>query len=119
MPQPKKLPRLKPGQKAPVKTEEVDLPEFGASVVIRQPSVREYIEFQKVADGLDLTEQTMALTALCVVEPDFTVETLREAIDTWPFSDWVVLQRAVSELSGMGGEELRAAQTAFRSGANG
>lgn len=108
----KTLPRFVPGTLKDPETIEVNLPGIGASVVIRQPTVGAYLAIQQQKLGDD--EESIALAAVSLVEPEMTADEFREAIKSWPLSDWFALGRAVNETMGTDKETLAIAQREFR-----
>lgn len=112
----KKLPRLQAGQKPDAKTREVELPDLGATVLLRRPTVGEFTELHEGLVAADASEYlySIALAATCLVEPELDAEQLKAAVDEWSPTDWMVLQAAALDLTGAGGGALRAAQDQFR-----
>lgn len=112
------FPRLGESHTAKQKTKEVTIPDLGATVLLRKPSVGTIIAIQpRVEEAGEDTqkafESSVALVAEMLVEPDWSEKQLREAVEDWAFSDWQALQTAAMELAGMSEEAQRKSREEF------
>ncbi len=102
--------------------QEVDLPELGGSVLIRQLSAAKQ---SRMLEGLidfdtggvtDLEEMQARQFAASCVDPGFTVEEARDLMKRWPAEEWRRVTDAIQALSPAPQEVKRAAAVDFRDG---
>lgn len=107
---PPKLPRL--GQVAfTSRTQEVELGDAGASLLLKKPSVSAILDMQDTTDldsgnMREMYGATVGLITRMLVEPELTEPELRDLTDQLSFADWQHLQEQALELAGLG-EETR------------
>lgn len=115
------LPRLgsPDAGKPSFKTETVAIPDRGATIVLRKPSVGMILDVQEELDSEDTSVResysaTVSLVAEMLVEPKMSEDELRAEVDEWSFADWQILQGAALKLAGLREEDVRQARADFQ-----
>lgn len=114
----KALPRLGAAKtpRAKRRTEVVELPDRGVSVLIGSLDIETFLDVQdSMPEGEGVRErfeQSIELVAKMLIEPKLDPEALRAEVVTWSASDWMILQNAAIALAGFG-EGVAASAAAF------
>lgn len=112
---PKAKARYQPGaaknRKRPER--EVDLPDMGASFLLRKPTVQAFIDAQKhITAETEEFDDALRLVAITLVEPELDMDALRAEVVDWSTEDWVTLQSGALDLLGI--SKLKEIQATFR-----
>lgn len=111
----KKPGRWRPGARPQSSEQEVELPDLGATVLLRKPQVTAMIDAQKhITTDSDEFEDSLRLVAITLAEPQLSAEQLGDEVREWTTEDWMTLQAAALDLIGM--KKLGEIQQRFHAG---